>query len=109
MNRRTFLCGLALGTLSAPPAAWAQQAKKVRVGYLSSNPLSDTQAAIDAFRMRLRDLGYIEGQTLFMEYRYAQGRFDQLPGLAAELIALKVDVILAYGTPAALAAKNATK
>ena len=101
---------IAIGALlAAPPAAWAQQARKVRVGYLSSNPPSDTQAAIDAFRMRLRQMGYIEGQTLFMEYRYAQGRFDQLPGLAAELVALKVDVILAYGTPAALAAKNATK
>ena len=108
VGRRQFL--IAAGALfAAPPAAWAQQAKKVRVGYLSSNPPSDTQEAIDAFRMRLRDLGYVENQTLLMEYRYAQGRFDQLPKLAAELVQLKVDVIVVYGTPAALAAKNATK
>jgi ABC-type uncharacterized transport system substrate-binding protein len=108
VGRRHFM--IATGALlAAPPAGWAQQAKKVRVGYLSSNPPSDTQAAIDAFRTRLRDLGYVESQTLFMEYRYAQGRFSQLPELAAELVQLKVDVILAYGTPAALAAKNATK
>ena len=108
VERRQFL--IATGALfAAPLATWAQQAKKVRVGYLSSNPASDTQAAIDAFRMRLRDLGYVENQTLFMEYRYAQGSFGQLPELAAELVQLKVDVIFVYGTPAALAAKNATK
>ena len=108
VGRRQFL--IATGALlAAPPAIWAQPAKKVRVGYLSSNPPSDTQAAIDAFRIRLRQLGYVEGQTLFMEYRYAQGKFDLLPELAAELVKLKVDVMFAYGTPAALAAKNATK
>ena len=108
VGRRQFL--IATGALlAAPPATWAQPAKKVRVGYLSSNPPSDTQAAIDAFRIRLRQLGYVEGQTLFMEYRYAQGKFDLLPELAAELVKLKVDVMFAYGTPAALAAKNATK
>jgi len=110
VDRRSFLARSALGLLIAPLAADAQQpAKKVRIGFLSSNPPSDTQAAIDAFRMRLRDLGYVESQTLLMEYRYAQGRFGQLPELAAELVQLKVDVILVYGTPAALAAKNATK
>lgn len=107
-RRRQFL--IAIGALfTSPFAAWSQQVKKVRVGYLSSNPPSDTQAAVDAFRMRLRDLGYVEGQTLFIEYRYAQGSFDQLPKLAAELVQLKVDVIFVYGTPGALAAKNATK
>ena len=81
----------------------------MRLGYLSSNPPSDTQAAIDAFRARLAKLGHVENQTLFMEHRYADGRFERLPSLVSELVRLKVDVLFAYGTPAALAAKNATK
>jgi putative tryptophan/tyrosine transport system substrate-binding protein len=107
-GRRYFLIATA-AVLAAPLAARAQAPKKVRVGYLSSNPPSDTQAALDGFLVRLRELGYVEGQTLAMEYRYAQGRFDQLPELAAELVRLGVDVIFVYGTPGALAAKKATQ
>jgi putative ABC transport system substrate-binding protein len=107
-GRRYFLIATA-AVLAAPLAARAQAPKKVRVGYLSSNPPSDTQAALDGFLGRLRELGYVEGQTLAMEYRYAQGRFDQLPELAAELVRLGVDVIFVYGTPGALAAKKATQ
>lgn len=107
-ERRQYL--IAIGALwVAPLAVWGQQASKARIGYLSSNPPSDTQAAIDAFRMRLRDLGYIEGQTIHMESRYAEGKFDRLPDLAVELVRLKVDVLFVYGTPAALAAKSATR
>jgi putative ABC transport system substrate-binding protein len=107
-GRRHFLIATA-AVLAAPYGARAQAPKKVRVGYLSSNPPSDTQAALDGFLARLRELGHVESQTLAMEYRYAQGRFDRLPDLAAELVRLGVDVIFVYGTPAALAAKNATK
>ena len=106
-RRRFFIAAAAV--CAVPLAASAQPAKKARVGYLSSNPPSDTRAALDAFRIRLRELGHVENQNLVIEYRYAQGRFADLPGLAAELVQLKLDVIFVYGTPAALAAKNATR
>jgi ABC-type uncharacterized transport system substrate-binding protein len=80
----------------------------VPIGYLSGNPRSDTQQAVDAFRARLRDLGYVEGQNLVIEYRYADGKYERLPQLATELVGLKVDAIFAFSTPGARAAKNAT-
>jgi putative tryptophan/tyrosine transport system substrate-binding protein len=108
VNRRAFITGLG-AVLAAPHAVEAQQAgAKSRIGYLSLNPRSDTEDAIDAFRAKLRDLGYLEGQNLSIEYRYADGKHERLLKLAAELVRLKVDVIFAYGTPAARAAKNAT-
>jgi len=64
---------------------------------------------LDAFRQGLRELGWVEGQNIAIEYRFAEGRFDRLPDLAAELVRLKVDIIVAQPTPAAVAAKNATK
>ena len=106
--RATLAGALSLGLLAAPTAAEAQSAKNVRLGYLSSNPPSDTEAALDAFRTRFRDLGYVEGQNLVIHYRYAEGTFEKLPQLAGELARLRVDVMLVYGTPAALAAKNST-
>ena len=106
---RTALIGvLALGVLANPIPAEAQPAKTVRLGYLSSNPPSDTEAAVAAFRTRLRDFGYVEGQNLVIDYRYAEGRFERLPELARELASLRVDVLFVYGTPAALAAKGST-
>jgi putative ABC transport system substrate-binding protein len=107
MDRRdTVLALLALG--AAPFAAEAQQAAKVaRIGYLSTN-LAASPNRPEAFRQGLRDLGYVEGRNLVIEYRYAEGKVEQLPALAAELVALKVDVIVASGTLAALAAKQAT-
>jgi putative ABC transport system substrate-binding protein len=100
----TFVLGLLVVSL----AAEAQQPKEVRIGYLSASPPSVTQEAIDAFRARLRDLGYVEGQTLLIEYRYAEGKYERLPQLAEDLVRLKVDVIFTFSTPGALAAKNAT-
>ncbi len=100
---------LVLGTLVAPLAADAQLPKRVRIGYLSGNPPSDTQVALEAFRKKLRDLGYVEGQNLVLESRYADGKYDRLPQLTADLMGLKVDIILTYGTPATLAAKNAIR
>ena len=108
MNRRTFLCGLTLGMLALPVAAAAQQAGKVpRIGFLfygSPGPSPE----LDAFRQGLRELGYIEGQNITIEYRFAGGRLGQLPELAAELVRLKLDVIVTPGTPASVAAKQAT-
>src|SRR5438093_9105049 len=105
MNRRTFLCGLTLRTLCVPRAAGAQQGERVyRIGLLSegAHPLSKPLA--DA----LRELGWIEGKNLKFERRSAD-RGDQLPSLAAELVRLKVDLILTNGTRAARAAKEATQ
>ena len=109
MERRTFTAMIAGGLLATPFAAEAQQAAKVpRIGYLAGN-LAVSPHQHEAFRQGLRDLGYVEGRNVVIEYRSAEGRFERLPALAAELVALKVDVIVtAGGTPPALAAKQAT-
>src|SRR5712692_11981880 len=111
MNRRTFLCGVTFGTLCAPLAAEAQQAAKIaRIGYLAGNLLAAAPHLPEAFRQGLRDLGYVEGRNVVIEYRSAEGKLERLPALAAELVALKVDVIVAAaGTVAALAARQATR
>jgi putative ABC transport system substrate-binding protein len=108
MDRRdTVLALLALG--AAPLAAEAQQAAKIaRIGYLTSS-LGDDPHLLEAFRQGLRDLGYVEGRNVVIEYREAEGKADRLPALAAELVALKVDVIVAPITSAARAAKQATE
>jgi len=109
MNRRTFLSGLPLGALSAPLAGGAQQPGKVyRIGILSTVSASTYESLIGLLRHRLRDLGYDDGKNLVIEYRWAQGELDRLPGLAAELVALKVDVIVTHSDPGARAAKQAT-
>ncbi len=91
--------------------AEAQQAKKVtRIGYLSTTDPSRDSTRSEAIRLALRELGYVEGQNIAIEYRYAEGRVDRFPELAAELVRLKVDIIVvAGGGRAPLAAKNATK
>ncbi len=110
-TRRAFIGTLAGGLLAAPLAADAQQAGKVpRIGFLSVTSPSDRPPLLDAFRQGLRELGWVEGQNIVIDYRYAEGRVDRLPGLAAELVRLKVDLIVASaGTQAATAAKNATE
>ena len=108
MNRRTFLVTVGVNILAAPLAAEAQPVGKARIGYLSGNPHTDTDEAENAFRTKLRDLGWLEGQNLLIEYRYADGKYERLPQLAADLVRLKVDLIFTYGTPASRAAKNAT-
>ena len=103
-----FSIPLLLGGLFSPVAAGAQQAAKIaRIGYLSPNLAADPHLP-EAFRQGLRDLGHVEGRNLVIEYRDAAGEYDRLPALAAELAALKVDVIVAANTPGALAAKRAT-
>ena len=109
MERRTFLVMASGSLLAAPLAAEAQQANKIaRIGWLSGNMANNPQLP-EAFRQGLRDLGYVEGRNVVIEYRDAGGNFERLPALAAELVALKVDVILAGGTPHAVAAKRATR
>ena len=102
---------LTLSLLAAPLAADAQQAGKVpRIGFLGVTSPSDRPHHVDAFRQRLRELGWVEGQNIVIDYRYAEGRVDRLPDLVAELVRLKVDLIVASaGTQAATAAKNATE
>ncbi len=89
------------------PARAQQQAKIAKIGWLS--PGSAASANIGLFLREFRKLGYVEGKNIAIEYRFAEGKLERLPGLAAELVRLKVDVIVAAGgTPAILAAKNAT-
>jgi putative tryptophan/tyrosine transport system substrate-binding protein len=108
MDRRAFLAGAA-ALLAAPLAAEAQPAGKVpRIGYLALNPAANPHLH-EAFRQGLRDLGYVEGRNVVIEYREAEGKPERLPALAAELVALKVDVLVAQPTVAALAAKQATR
>jgi putative ABC transport system substrate-binding protein len=109
MDRRTFMGSVAGGLLAAPLAARAQQVGKVyRVGILEAIPATQNAANLDALRKGLRDLGYVEGRNLVIEYRSADGRAERFPDLASELVGLKVDLIVTRGTPAAKAAKNAT-
>ena len=95
--------------LAAPGVAEAQQTGKVyRIGFLGALSPSDTSPRLDAFRQALRELGWVEGQNIVIDYRFADGRFDRLPDLAAELVRLNVDLILVPSTQPALAAKQAT-
>jgi putative ABC transport system substrate-binding protein len=108
-DRRTFVAG-SLAVLATPLAAGAQQAGKIaRIGYLSPSPAAANPHLSDAFRQGLRDLGYVEGRNVVIEYRSAEGKLDRLTALAEELVALKVDVIVASSTVGALAAKHATR
>jgi putative ABC transport system substrate-binding protein len=89
--------------------AEAQQAKKVpRIGYLSASSAADAAQRTEAFRQGLRALGYVEGKSIVVEFRYAEGKFDRLPALAAELVRLKVDVIVTAGPSVTLPVKEAT-
>jgi putative tryptophan/tyrosine transport system substrate-binding protein len=105
MDRRAFIGTLTAGLLAAPLAAEAQPAGKVwRVGILGN----ENSAPWEAFRRGLRDLGYVGGRNLTMESRWSEGRTERLPALAIELVQLRVDVIVASGTQAVRAAKQAT-
>jgi len=107
--RLAFSITLALAGLFSPVAAEAQQPAKVpRIGFLATN-LSASPHLTEAFRQGLRDLGYVEGRNVVIEYRDAEGKYERLPTLAAELVALKVDVIVAPNTVGVLAAKQATR
>lgn len=110
IDRRTFLSGAGAVLLATPLAAQAQPSSGLRrIGYLGSSSPSLEPHYVEAFRQQLRDLGYIEGQHIAIEYRWAEGRDERLPELAAELVRLDPAVIVTTGTPGTLAAMQATK
>jgi putative tryptophan/tyrosine transport system substrate-binding protein len=108
--RRTFLVALGTATVAAPLEAFAQQrsGKVPRIGWLVPGTRADQDPLLEEYRRGMRDLGYIEGRTVETEYVYADAQFDRLPGLAAQLVERKVDIIVTASTPASLAAKQAT-
>jgi putative ABC transport system substrate-binding protein len=100
MKKKISLFGLAI-ILTIAHLAWAQQSKKIpHVGFLIGSSAAIQESRLDAFRRGLRELGYVEGKSITIEYRYAEGKLDRLPGLAAELVRLKVDVIVTAGPSA---------
>jgi putative tryptophan/tyrosine transport system substrate-binding protein len=104
MNRRAFITVIAGAAAAWPRAARAQSERVRTIGILASQPLPPIQR----FARKLRDYGYVEGQNLRLVSRFAEGRDERYPGMAAELAAIPVDLIVTWGTPAALAAKQAT-
>ncbi len=109
MRRREFILLTGSAALCSFPAHAQQTGKVPRIGYLGVTSPSDRPPLLDTFRQGLRELGWIEGQNIVIDYRFAEGRLDRLPDLAAELVRLKVDVIVSLGTQGVTAAKNATK
>ena len=109
MSRRIVICLLL--TVFLPTIAKAQQSTKIpRIGILSITSPSSPGSPEEAFRQGLRELGYVEGRSIVIEYRYAEGNAERLSKLASELVRLKVDVLVAAaGAPGALAAKQVTK
>jgi len=108
MDRREFLGALAGGLVAAQAAEAQQPGKVYHIGMLERTSAAINAANLDGFRQGLRELGYVEGKNLVIEYRSADGHDERFPALATDLARLKRDLILARGTPAALAAKNAT-
>ena len=109
MERRAFMAMLTGGIVVSPLAGEAQKAGKVyRVGFLGNSSAALKANLVGPFREGLRELGYVEGRNIVIEYRWAEGKYERFPALIAELAALNVDVIVTAGTPAALAVKRTT-
>ena len=109
MNRKIFCFALGAMLFALCSSVEPQQPKKVpRIVYLAASPASANAGRLEAFRQGLRDIGYVEGENIVIETRYADGKFDRLPALAAELVRLKVDVIITAGPPVTRAVKEAT-
>ncbi len=109
ISRRRVVLAFGAGALAAPLRSIGQQATKVpRIGFLAVGSREGRAFLIEGFLQGLRERGYVEGQNIVIEYRFSEDRNDRLPALAAELVALKVQLILASGTPASFAAKQAT-
>ena len=110
MKKAIFCVALGALLLVLYVSAEAQQAKKVpRIGYLAAGDPAGESARSEGIRLALRELGYIEDQTIAFAYRYAEGKVDRVPDLAAELVRSKVDIIIAVNFQGIQAAKNATK
>src|SRR5262250_1467203 len=109
MNTKIIICLVAAVLLFSDSFAEAQQPKKVpQIGYLSVSSPSAMSTRTEAFRQGLRELGYVEGKNIVIEWRSAEGKRDRVPSLAAELVRLKVDIIVTAGPPATRSAKEAT-
>jgi putative tryptophan/tyrosine transport system substrate-binding protein len=108
MQRREFITLLGGGAAVWPLAARAQPSRKPTVGFLGASTPAAAEQWVSAFAQRLRELGWTEGRTVAIEYRWAEGRNERMAEIAAEFVRAKADVIVAQGTQAALAAKNAT-
>jgi len=110
-NRRILIIALGACALLVPFGSFGEQRGKVwRIGYLNDGgPSGDSERRIDAFKTALRELNYVEGKNFIIEQRSAENDLTRLPALAAQLVALKVDLIIIQGTPAAVAARNATR
>src|ERR1700682_6183415 len=110
MTRRELIIALGVGTLAAPLALLAQQksTKVARIGLLEAASASISANRREALIAGLRQLGYVEGKNILIEYRWAEGKYERLPGLAAELVQMKVDVIVAASPPAVQVAQQAT-
>ena len=109
ISRRAFVASLTGGLLAAPLTTEAQQAGKVyRIGFLSGSSAVASRRHLEQFRSGLRDLGYVEGQNIIIEYRWAEGQQDRLPDLATDLVRIAPDLIVAATVLSAMAARNAT-
>jgi len=109
VKRREFIRLLGSRAAAWPLAARAQQAGKLpTIGFLGTSTSFAMNRWVTAFVLRLRELGWIEGRTVVIEYRWADGRYEHLAEIAADLVQLKVDVIVTYATPPVVAAKQAT-
>lgn len=109
-TRRELLIAWGAGVLGVPLAGFAQQQrpKAARIGFLEADSASSSKTGREALVAGLRELGLVEGKNVFIEYRWADGKYERLAGLAAELVQMKVDVIVAAATPSAQAARQAT-
>ena len=108
-NRRRLLVALGAGAVAAPFSSFAQrQVKGWRIGVLGAGSPSGWAPMVEALRAGLRELGYIEGSNINIDYRWAEGQYDRLPELVADLIRLKIDVIVTHATAGVEAAKRAT-
>ena len=110
ITRRKIVLAFAAGAAVAPVASHAQRqpTKVARIGFLGLASSTGWATRVEALRGGLRDLGYIEGRNIFIEFRWAEGKYDRLPNLADELVRLNVDVLVTAGTPGTLTAKRAT-